>query len=307
MLPAMSPFARLGVALPLVWAGAVLWAYGLVLPGTTTPNESYWQRDLRWAAVFAVCATFLWLCRGRKPYLWFVVGILVAWLGTDVWLDRTGVTGWVPVAVVAAVAASVAGVLLARGRGDGGVRSLTGAAAVCSLLAPSVLPTAAAGADGIRLLLSALLVVVTATCALSASPASFRIRIAAWVAVFLWYAGAATGLYTGFLLLVAAALLLAGVWLVTREWHGWQRTAGRFAAVVISFPVVGYVLFIASWQWGRPLTALAGRTPVEIADADVVVPLTAAFVGIVYAIMWSVPWRRILGLDRDPKAPRLTL
>jgi hypothetical protein len=315
MLPAMSPFVRLGVALALGCAGAVLWAYGLVvLEPLTEPmpadalSDSYWARDLRWSAVLAVAATLLWLSRGRRPYAWFAPLAAVVWLAADIGLDRLDITrdALVPVAVTGCAAVIGAGVLLVRSQGESNRRPMIAAAAVCAVNAPLCLPEEADGAPGARIWTTALLLVVALVCALSASPAPFRMRITAGVAAALWFSAAAAGLFTGAFLLAAAAVLLAGVWLITRAWPGWWRATAGAAATIVGFPLLGYALFIASEQWGRPLTALAGNPHIVGADADVVLPLTGALVGLVFAVLWSIPWRRTLTRSHGRTPPPLT-
>lgn len=315
MLPAMSPFVRLGVALALGCTGAVLWAYGLVvLEPLTEPlpanalSDSYWARDLRWSVVLATAATLLWLSRGRRPYAWFAPLAAVLWLGTDVWLDRLdiGRGALVPVALTGCAAVLGAGVLLVRSQGESSRRPMIAAAAVCAVNAPLCLPEPADEAPGTRIATTALLLGVALVCALSASPAPFRMRITAGAAAALWFAVAATGLFTGWFLLAAAAVLPAGVWLITRPWPGWWRAAAGAVATIAGFPLLGYALFVASGQWGRPLTALAGNPHIEGADADVVLPLTGALVGLVFAALWSIPWRRALSRSDGPAPPPLT-
>ena len=205
------------MALALGWAGAVLWAYSLVVLEPLTPtvrDDSYWARDLRWGAVLAVAASFLWLSRGRHPYAWFAPVALVVWLGADLGLDRLdlGRGALAPVALAGVAVVALADAVLVRSQGDRGQRPLIAAAAVCAVVAPLCLPSGAAdGSPGVRTGIAALLVVVALTCALSASPASFRMRIAAITVTVLWLAGAAAGLFTGALLLVAGAVLLVYV------------------------------------------------------------------------------------------------
>ena len=81
------------------WTGAALWAIGVtVLQPMTEPadwaeNNTYWVRDVRWMAIFAVFATLILLVRGDRIRSGLAALGVACWLGVDLWLDRIDVAG----------------------------------------------------------------------------------------------------------------------------------------------------------------------------------------------------------------------
>jgi hypothetical protein len=84
---------RRAIAITAGWAGAALWAYGIAVlqplcePGSPfweyAENNSYWARDVRWAAILAVSAVLASVVRSPAA-----AAIGVTWLGADLALDR---------------------------------------------------------------------------------------------------------------------------------------------------------------------------------------------------------------------------
>ncbi|MBL7255872.1 hypothetical protein [Paractinoplanes lichenicola] len=267
--------ARRLTLLPVPIAAAVLWA--LMFRPLTEPagNNSYWVRELRWAALIALVLVLIVLAQGGRRTTYGALGVGVAWLAADIAIDRAGLSTiglalgataaglacWavvttlpfvrepnVPLAV-AIVAAVASGLATATESPTGTEPALAlGSAATGSLLALTAVLAAGAGAR------AAALAVAAPWLLRYALPEPSGVR---WLAVF-----AFTVLLIG---------LLAG------------RARAALAAVVIPLMLLPLVLLSALLPSGRLLTALAGHPPIGPGDEDVVLIVLAVPIGVVLA------------------------
>ncbi|GAA0811643.1 hypothetical protein Sya03_16550 [Spirilliplanes yamanashiensis] len=282
-----------GAALAVAVGGGVLWAYGLAVWQPVTEasgfaeNDTYWARDVRWAAATAAVGALLALTRGDRRVL-YGAG---AWLAADLVLDRAGVTPWPVLALIPAV------LLLRPYRANRLV--LTTAAAVCAATAPvaamveSPTDTEAALVPS-RLAAAVLLVLAAVGCALAAAPsrATARLGVAAVVGVVAAGAVAAFAASSGELLpgALIGGGLVAAVWALTGPWPGWPRLLGVLGAVLVGYPLLVSVAAFA--QIFVPVaalfTALAGSPAVNSADSDVLYVAVGIVPGLVFAVAAAV-------------------
>ncbi|MGQ5264010.1 hypothetical protein ACTWLT_25035 [Micromonospora sp. ZYX-F-536] len=323
----------------LISATAVLlWAIGMtVLQPLTEPigpwserlpgNNTYWARDLRFAAIVAVVLGLV--LAGRGHLRWSGPAVLLGglWVAADVAIDRADPSGAEATVLLAAggcaVLSAVAAVLLSR---DRRVRpaaadrwALTGAACVAGVLAmvaagiesptdrePELNP--AASATG------ALLVVLTVGAALAAAPARSRTR-------WLLAAGLGVAAVSGVGLvraippgprslpqLALGAVLLTGVTLLAWDWPGgrpaWRHHALAALAALVGpaamLLVVGITMMVLV-PIGATFTALAGNSPINAADSDLLVSLGGVLAGLGMALLLA--WPPALGYRPDPPSP----
>ncbi|MBM0274664.1 hypothetical protein [Micromonospora tarensis] len=328
------------VGLLLCTAAVVLWAFGVtVLQPLTEPlgpwserlpgNNAYWARDLRFLAIMAVVVGLVLAGRGQRR--WSVPAVLLGggWVAADVAIDRADPIG-VPATVLLAVGGcAVLGVLAAvlcwreHGAPPAVERTvLTGAACVAG-----VLTLVAAGIESPTdrepelnqgaLATGALLVVLTVGAALAAAPARTRARVglaAGLAVVCLLGVGLVRALPPGERVLaevVLGAVLLTGVTVLAWDWPGgrpvWRHHALAALAASLgpfAFLLVTAVSMMVMVPIGAQFTALAGNSPINAADSDLLVSLAGLVAGLGMAVLlaWPTgPDRR--QLTRRPAAP----
>ncbi|SCE77925.1 hypothetical protein GA0070607_1468 [Micromonospora coriariae] len=321
------------VGLLLSAAAVLLWAIGMtVLQPLTEPigpwsehlpgNNAYWARDLRFTAVVAVVLGLVLAGRGRRRWAGPAVLLGGLWIAADVAIDRADLTGAGPTVLLAAggcvVLGAVAAVLLWRERGVPGAgtdrRALTGAACVAGVLTlvaagiesptdrePELNPSAFA--TGV------LLVALTIGAALAAAPARTRARcvLAAGLGVA---AVSGVGLIRtippgprALPQLALGAVLLAGVTLLAWDWPGgrpvWRHHAlAALAALVgpMAFLLVAAIPMMVLLPIGAQFTALAGNSPINAADSDLLLSLVGLLAGLGMALLLA--WPPALGYRR---------
>ncbi len=327
MVSAMIRRAGLAAALVVAWAAAALWAYGTTVlqpaaesalhlalrsPGGDMPHtSSYWARDLRWAAIPVLMGLLVALSRGDRWRSTFALGGAVAWVGVDVALDRAnpGPSALVPSALLACLVVTVAAVAAHVRPGVPCRGLLTTAGAACATTAMTVAslesPTGADGALGpSRLVLLALLIVVAVGCALAAAPAPAADRAPAALAVVGGsFALAAAGDHPVPQVL-GVVVLVAGVWLLSRSWPGLRHAAAGIAGLAVACPVLAFISTLVTIDAGRTFTALAGNPQISPADADMLMTLTGALIGVVLGAARVAQHWLAAELRPDPPAAR---
>ncbi|MFF4876295.1 hypothetical protein [Micromonospora sp. NPDC000668] len=314
------------VGLLLSAAAVVLWAIGMtVLQPLTEPfgpwserlpgNNAYWARDLRFAAIVAVALGLVLAGRGRLRWSGPAVLLGGLWVAADVAIDRADPSGDGATVLIAAggcaVVGALAAVLLWRERGAPPAGPDRPALIAASCVA-GVLTLVAAGMESptdrepelnqAAVATAALLVALTIGAALAAAPALARARF--WLAAALGVAAAfGVGLIRavppGPRLLVELALgavLLTGVTLLAWDWPGgrpaWRRHAlAGLAALVGPVPmlVVAAIAMMVLLPIGATFTALAGNSPINAADSDVLLSLAGLLSGLGMALLLALP------------------
>ncbi|MGK5738600.1 hypothetical protein [Micromonospora sp. URMC 103] len=324
------------VGLLLAGAAATLWAVNMtVLQPLTEPvgpwseslpgNNSYWARDLRFATIVAVVLGLLLAGRGDRRWVPPAVLLGGAWVAADLLVDRADPYGAGTAVLLAAggclVVAAVAVFLVRRGRGvsapAGGQRLLTAVACIAGVLA-LVAATIESPTDRERELnpgafaTGALLVVVAVAAALAAAPAVTPVRwsLAAVVgAAALVGVGLTRAAPPGNRLLpqlVLGAVLLTGVTLLAWEWPNGRPDWGRhgLAAVAALLGPTAMTIFgvivTMTLRIGAPFTALAGNSPINTADSDILLSLVGLLAGLGMALLLAGPWA--IQPDRAPAA-----
>ncbi|MGC4748989.1 hypothetical protein ACLQ28_25505 [Micromonospora sp. DT201] len=313
------------IGLILSAAAVVLWAFGVtVLQPLTEPigpwsenlpgNNAYWARDLRFLAIMAVSVGLV--LAGRGQLRWSRTAVLLGgcWVAADVAIDRSDPTGVEATVLLALGGCAVLGVLTAfllwRERGTPPAterKALTGAACVAG-----VLTLAAAGIESPTdrepelnqgaLATAALLVVLAVAAALAAAPERSRARVglAAGLAVAaLLGVGLVRAAAPGTRLLPEMALgavLLTGVTLLAWNWPGgqpiwWHHTLAALAALVgpFAFLLATAIPMMIMLPIGATFTALAGNSPINAADSDVLVSLCGLLSGLGMALLLAWP------------------
>ncbi|MFK4242495.1 hypothetical protein ACI2KV_06425 [Micromonospora chokoriensis] len=324
------------VGLLISAVAVVLWAIGVTvwqplteplgpwserLPG----NNAYWARDLRFMAIVAVTLGLVVAGRGQVRWSGPAVVLGGLWIAADVAVDRAdpvGAEATVLLAVGGCAAVGVfAAVLLWRERGTPSAvdrRALTGAACVAG-----VLVAVAAGIESPTdrepelnqggLATAALLVVLAVGAALAAAPERSRARVglaAGLAVVCLLGVGLVRAVPPGSRLLPELALwtvLLTGVTVLAWDWPGgrpvWRHHAlAALAALVgpLALLLVTAVTMMVLVPIGATFTALAGNSPINSADSDVLVSLAGLLAGLGMALLLT--WPPALG--HRPGAPR---
>ncbi|WCN82553.1 hypothetical protein [Micromonospora sp. LH3U1] len=322
------------VGLLLSAAAVVLWAIGItVLQPLTEPigpwsenlpgNNAYWARDLRFMAIMAVAIGLVLAGRGQLRWSQPAVVLGGCWVAADVAIDRVDPTGAEATVLLAvggcAVLGVLAAVLLWRERATPSAadrKALTGAACVAG-----VLTLVAAGMESPTdrepelnqgaLATAALLVVLAVGAALAAAPARTwaRCRLAAGLAVLaLLGVGLVRATPPGQRLLPELALgavLLTGVTLLAWDWPGgrpvWRHHAlAAFAALVgpMAILLVAAIAMMVLLPIGATFTALAGNSPINSADSDLLVSLAGLLAGLGMALLLA--WPAALGYRPGP-------
>ncbi|MDG4759831.1 hypothetical protein [Micromonospora sp. WMMD710] len=324
------------IGLLLSGAAVLLWAVGMtVLQPLTEPigpwserlpgNNAYWARDLRFVAIVAVVLGLLLAGRGQLRWSGPAVVLGGVWIAADVAIDRSDPAGTPSTVLLAAGGCAVLGALVAvlswRERGappSTDRRAVTGTACVAGVLAvvaagiesptdrePELTP--AAFVTGV------LLVALTVVAALAAAPARTRSRglLAAGLGAV---AVAGVALIravppgTRILPMVAlGAVLLTGVTLLAWDWPGgrpvWRHhTLAGFASLVGPVPMllVAGVAMMGLLPIGPTFTALAGNSPINSADSDVLLSLAGVLAGLGMALLLAWP----AALGHRPGPPR---
>ncbi|MFG2051341.1 hypothetical protein ACGFIW_28410 [Micromonospora sp. NPDC048935] len=313
------------LGLLLCAVAVVLWAVGMTvwqpltepigpwserLPG----NNTYWARDLRFLAIIAVTLGLVLAGRGLRHWSRTAVVLGGLWVAADIAIDRVD-----PVGVQATVLLAVGGgvvlavltvVLLGWERGLPPAvdrKALTGAACVAGVL---TLVAAALESPTDRepeldqgaLAVAALLVVLAVGAALAAAPARPRARVglaAGLVVVALAGVGLVRAAPPGARLLPEMALgavLLTGITLLAWDWPGgrpvWRHHAlAALAALVgpVAFLLVAAIPMLVLLPVGPQFTALAGNSPINTADSDLLVSLCGLLSGLAMALLLARP------------------
>lgn len=294
--------------------GTVVWALGLtMLQPRTEPakpwhdvvagNNTYWARDLRWMALLAVLAALVLAARGRPLRSAAALLGTVAWLGLDLYLDRTDLTGrGSAVALAFAASAVVAAAVVALGRQarPRTTRADSSVLLFAAMVAGATAPIAGAlesptdterALNPAALAAGALLATAAIAGAVAAAPTLSTTR--AFAALGL---GAVTG--TGLLglrllapqdrfppLVALAVVLLTGIAVLRREWPetgadwGWYVPLALGCAV--GYPVLVIGVMLGSTPLGARATAFVGNPPVNAADEDVLLSVAGLCAGLV--------------------------
>ncbi|MEU8216230.1 hypothetical protein AB0C47_10740 [Micromonospora taraxaci] len=324
------------VGLLISAAAVVLWAIGVTvwqplteplgpwserLPG----NNAYWARDLRFMAIVAVTLGLVVAGRGQVRWSGPAVVLGGLWIAADVAVDRADPVGAEATVLLAvggcALLGVFAAVLLWRERGTPSAvdrRALTGAACVAG-----VLVAVAAGIESPTdrepelnqggLATGALLVVLAVGAALTAAPERSRARVglaAGLAVVCLLGVGLVRAVPPGARLLPELALwtvLLTGVTVLAWDWPGgrpvWRHHAlAALAALVgpLALLLVTAVTMTVLVPIGATFTALAGNSPINSADSDVLLSLAGLLAGLGMALLLAWP----AALGHRPGAPR---
>ncbi|MGY0232929.1 hypothetical protein [Longispora urticae] len=323
----MLSWWRTIVGLLGAWGGVVLWSVDLtLLQPLTEPdkpwhdlsgeNNTYWARDLRWAAIPLVVAGLVLAFRGDRRWAAFATCGGVAWFGVDIALDRFDVEGPVAAAVTAVLVVVLVTAVAVVGLREISGRYSTGAERAPLLIAGSVpaslVPIVAtiesptdteAGLTWMSLGVGVLAAVLAVALAVAAAPSRTRGRVLSAVVVTLAAAGAVT--YLRFLppgdrmpeVLVLAGVLLAAFVALAHDRPapvGWLAYAGLALVLGVVFPVVFVVLFLLSmygFQLADLFTALAGNPLVNAADEDAVTSLVAVWIGLGFGLLVVVAER----------------
>ncbi|MFF0254254.1 hypothetical protein ACFYPW_17330 [Micromonospora zamorensis] len=317
-------FAR-PVGLLLSAAAVVLWAFGVtVLQPLTEPigpwserlpgNNAYWARDLRFMAIMAVAVGLVLAGRGLLRWSRSAALLGGCWVAADVAIDRVDPVGVRATVLLAVGGCAVLGALAAtlwwrehRAPGVAERKTLTGAACVAG-----VLTLVAAGIESPTdrepelnqgaLATAALLVVLAVGAALAAAPARSRARVglAAGLAVAaLVGVGMVRAVAPGTRLLPETALgavLLTGVTVLAWDWPG-GRPIWRHHALAALAALLGPVAFLLATAIpmmillpiGATFTALAGNSPINAADSDLLVSLCGLLSGLAMALLLAWP------------------
>ncbi|MGW4676896.1 hypothetical protein ACWEOS_00350 [Micromonospora taraxaci] len=324
------------VGLLISAAAVVLWAIGVTvwqplteplgpwsehLPG----NNAYWARDLRFMAIIAVTLGLVVAGWGQVRWSGPAVVLGGLWIAADVAVDRADPVGTEATVLLAVGGCAVLGVfaaiLLWRERGTPSAadrRALTGAACVAG-----VLVAVAAGIESPTdrepelnqggLTTAALLVVLAVGAALAAAPERSRARVglaAGLAVVCLLGVGLVRAVPPGSRLLPELALwtvLLTGVTVLAWDWPGgrpvWRHHAlAALAALVgpLALLLVTAVTMMVLVPIGATFTALAGNSPINSADSDVLLSLAGLLAGLGMALLLAWP----AALGHRPGAPR---
>ncbi|MDG4808107.1 hypothetical protein O7634_15230 [Micromonospora sp. WMMD1120] len=317
-------FARpLGLLLAAV--AVVVWAFGMTvwqpltepigpwserLPG----NNTYWARDLRFLAIMAVAVGLVLAGRGRLLWSGPAAVLGGCWIAADVAIDRADPVGVGATVLLVVGGLAVLGVFAAvpwwreRGTPPAVERAvLTGAACVVG-----VLTLVAAGIESPTdrepelahgaLSTGALLVVLAVGAALAAAPARTRHRVgvaAGLATVCLLGVGLVRATPPGERLLPEVALgtvLLTGVTLLAWDWPGgrpvWRHHALAALAAALGpfvFLLVTAMTMMVVLPIGRQFTALAGNSPINAADSDLLVSLAGLLAGLGMAFVLAWP------------------
>jgi len=288
------------------------------LPG----NNAYWARDLRFMAIMAVPLGLVLAGRGQVRWSGPAVVLGGCWIAADVAVDRADPIGLDATVLLAVAGYAVLGVVAAlllwweraapQTREPGRTpaadrRVLTGAACVAG-----VLTLVAAGIESPTdrepelnqgaLATAALLVALAVGAALAAAPARTRARVGLAVGLTVvallgvWLVRAAA---PGERLLPEAALgavLLTGVTLLAWDWPGgrpiwWHHALAALIAFVgpVVFLVATAIPMMIMMPIGAAFTALAGNSPINAADSDLLVSLVGLLAGLGMAALLARP------------------
>ncbi|MET7372367.1 hypothetical protein [Micromonospora arida] len=288
------------------------------LPG----NNAYWARDLRFMAIMAVPLGLVLAGRGQVRWSGPAVVLGGCWIAADVAVDRADPIGLDATVLLAVAGYAVLGVVAAlllwweraapQTREPGTTpaaarRVLTGAACVAG-----VLTLVAAGIESPTdrepelnqgaLATAALLVALAVGAALAAAPARTRARVGLAVGLTvaaLLGVGLVRAAAPGERLLPEAALgavLLTGVTLLAWDWPGgrpiwWHHALAALIAFVgpVVFLVATAVPMMLLLPIGAAFTALAGNSPINAADSDLLVSLVGLLAGLGMAALLARP------------------
>ncbi|WP_250035157.1 hypothetical protein [Paractinoplanes maris] len=298
---------RLGIAVLVGWAGAWLWAYGTAVlqplcePGSPfwegAENNSYWARDVRWAAILAVSAVLAAV--SRRSWL---IAVAVPWLAADIVLDRIdpGRPALLPATLIAGVVVTAVAIPAALRRPGRPVAlwiplaCLFTAGSIVALESPSDAEPQLALSRLAAYVVCAIATVVCVLASLTPSTLQRRWPVVAGLAVGVTLFGLPLPPLVTFGLMALGA---ATVVLLRKPWAGARRAAGVAALHVVGLIAVGFVLLFALLQAGQPFTALAGNEPVNAADSD----LTLVIWSVAVAVIWAALVRLAEAIAATPR------
>ncbi|MFC3504693.1 hypothetical protein ACFOOK_27510 [Micromonospora krabiensis] len=286
------------------------------LPG----NNAYWARDLRFATIVAVVLALVLAGRGDRRWAGPAVLLGGVWVVADVAVDRADPTGAAPTVLLAvggcAVLAALVVFLVRRTAAPSAVeRAVGGADRRVPAVAASVAGVLAIVAAGIEsptdrepelntsaFATAALLIVVALGCALAAAPAPTWPRRWAAVATV-----AATLLVVGWVRTIApedgrllpgvllGGVLLTGVTVVAWDWPDGRPDWGRHGLAAFATLIGPTAMLLAAavammlLPVAAPFTALAGNSPINSADSDVLLSLAGVLAGLGMSLLLAWP------------------
>ncbi|MFI7606730.1 hypothetical protein ACIBTV_16535 [Micromonospora sp. NPDC049366] len=299
------------------------------LPG----NNAYWARDLRFATIVAVVLALVLAGRGDRRWVGPAVLLGGGWVAADVAVDRADPTGAGPTVLLAvggcAVLAALVPFLVRRAARPSAAESPVGGAhrrvlAVAACVA-GVLTLVAAGIESptdrepelnpSAFATAALLAVVALGCAVAAAPIPTWPR--RWSAVA---TATVTFLAIGWVRTVSpvdgrllptvllGGVLLTGLTFVAWDWpYGrpdWGRHALAAFATLVGPMAMLLVAAVAMMMLpvAAPITALAGNSPINSADSDVLLSLAGVLAGLGMSVLLAWP----PALTGRPTAPAST-
>ncbi|GAA2709374.1 hypothetical protein [Actinoplanes palleronii] len=311
--PAASPGLAWGwrfLLPPVAAAAAVVWALGVtVLQPLSEPmgvdasgeNNTYWARESRWGALFALVMVLIVAVRGGRRATGGVLLFGTFWLALDIGLDRIDPTsGTVALAAGAAVAALAATVVTSGVPAVPRPQVLLSVAAVAAVMSGLItanesptdtepLLNPASAATGCLLAVVAVLAAVRAAGMVGRLRAIVAVPVAIGAAAGPWlvrhvYPQPSDGRLRGELALVALLVLAVVVLAAPRPQlrMQWLRYPGALAigAVIVPVMVLPLVLMSIALPIGSLFTALAANPAVDAADEDTIAVLLAIPIGL---------------------------
>ena len=309
--------SRLAKSIPLAVASvsALWWSICLTLVQTSTEpakpwtdawvgNNSYWNRDVRFAMITFAVLAFIWAVRGDLRLTGCAVLAGLLWVAADVLLDRVDLNG-----VLAAVATSLASLGAVAGVWFGVVRRAYPLAARRGVLIVSAAVAACLGALMAQIESPSDAEAILPWCALLAGFLGTAVTLGCLSAFGSRYTRTVSTVVVGALAALVVivirlmpmavdddlnakalylAIALVCLLLSTTAVRAWDATgAGRWAVAVVGcvlafIPMLFCLLYVgfATGFIGRWLTSLAANPPVSGADTDLLISMLAILAGL---------------------------
>jgi hypothetical protein len=288
--------------------GATLWAVGVtVLQSASEPtdwaeNNTYWVRDVRWMAIFAVLGALILVFRGDRSRSGLAALAVGGWLGLDLWLDHIDVAGptatrWAVLLGCVVVLAAFLAERLSPGEPDHWVLAIGAAVAAATVPAAVLIgsPTdAEAALSRSALVLGWLLTAVAVGCALSAAAeAGIRhgrgaVGVASTAACLVILVRAVSIEDRIIPVLALTSVLFAGVAMVYLPWPGLRRAVTRYGLLCLgavgAYMAFVFAFFLLASPIAALLTEIAANPPVNGADTDTITALYGLPVGVVLGL-----------------------